>query len=274
MKKNDTTAEAVKDPYADFEYKDRVYKLVGEAEGVNLRFQLLCCDNPAAGQRKRLLYFDTEKGVNRSLRYVINQDSVFKDEQVGESIQEPVFFESKLLLVDKNNRALQKLLSLYHPWNADIEGNRSIFKEIKPDEDATNEVEQIKLEHDAVSVAMELDTNTSETILTHFYGEPAATMSPNEINREILRNAKINPQHLLDTVGNPLLKELWAAYKSVEYGVCGIEGGREFVIKNPKRRVLHKISVGENPYESIAEFFTTDEGIEALGLITKRITKE
>ena len=44
-------------------------------------------------KRYPLLWFDEDKGVNRPLRYAINQKTPFEDEQDGNAIVEPIIFE-------------------------------------------------------------------------------------------------------------------------------------------------------------------------------------
>ncbi len=64
--------------------KDRVYVL--KSDSTPLSFMLASRNT----RRFPLMYFDEEKGVNRSLRYARNQKTPFEDEQDDNAILEPV----------------------------------------------------------------------------------------------------------------------------------------------------------------------------------------
>jgi hypothetical protein len=76
-------------------------------------------------RRSPLLWFDEEKGVNRTLRYARNQRSPFEDEQDDNAIVEPIMFENGVLKVSKTDTVLHKFLEL-HPKNG------SVFEECHP----------------------------------------------------------------------------------------------------------------------------------------------
>jgi len=120
-----------------FEIKDRTYRLLRGA--APLSFML-----PVRNTRRApLLYFDTEKGYNRALRYARNQKSPFEDEQDGNYIVEPVIFEDGMLRVPKENPILQMFL-YYHPLN----GRK--FEEVDVEKDASVELEKLNAEVDAL----------------------------------------------------------------------------------------------------------------------------
>ena len=65
--------------------------------------------------KKPLLWFDEDASMQRELRYATNMNSPFVDEQKGEATLGRVVFREGQLFVPKQEVALQKLLSLYHP---------------------------------------------------------------------------------------------------------------------------------------------------------------
>ena len=103
-----------KAPKTNWEIKDRVYYLQGNSKPIVFTI-------PAMHTTKRaLLWFDEEKGYQRELRYATNQPSVFVDEQEGPATMEHVIFRNGSLFVPKEKQALQKLLSLYHPYKNNL----------------------------------------------------------------------------------------------------------------------------------------------------------
>ena len=254
-----------------WELKNRVYKLTTEHKP--LTFKLLCEDKPSPRTNKnRLLWFDEETQTQRALRYAINHKSPFKDEQDGPVVQEPVIFKHGFLTVPKENIALQRLLDV-HPWNSENAGRRNLFTEVRPEVEAQKEVDAIKLKHKAVEAALDASLETCEAILRHYRGESVAIMDTEHLHREVIRFAEMDPQGFLKAIDNKLLLLINAAYRSIELGVCKLDdGGRTFAFSKPYK-VLTKLPLGDDPYEAIAEYFTTDLGMEALNKITSKLKK-
>ena len=105
------------------EIKNRVYKLTRN------KAPLSCIIPSRSSKRSPLLYFDESQGINRALRYAVNQKSCFEDEQDGNVVVTPIIFEDGLLRVPKNNPVLQQFLH-YHPLN----GKK--FEEVVVEKDA------------------------------------------------------------------------------------------------------------------------------------------
>ena len=125
------------------EIKDRVYKLTRD------KAPLSCIIPSRSSRNSALLYFDKDQGVNRELRYSINQKSPFKDEQDSNPVITPVIFEDGMLRVSKQNPVLQEFLH-YHPLN----GKK--FVEVDYSKDAAEEVKVLTAEVDALVEAKSL----------------------------------------------------------------------------------------------------------------------
>ena len=92
-----------------WEIKDRTYILKGDT--TPLRYILQTRNS----RRSPLLWFDEKTAEQKEIRYATNQNSVFVQEQKGESILGSIIFQDGTLFVPKEKQNLQKLLSLYHP---------------------------------------------------------------------------------------------------------------------------------------------------------------
>jgi len=110
------------------ELKDKIYVLKRKTFPISF---MLASRNT---RNKSLLHFDASKGLNRALRYAVNQKSPFEDEQDGNFILEPIIFEDGLLAVNKYNQVLQQFLEL-HPDNG------VLFEEVDTQRDANNQIE-------------------------------------------------------------------------------------------------------------------------------------
>ena len=239
--------------------KDRLYELT--------RTKPLVFTLPTAHSRKKsLLYFDEELGYQRELRYATNQRSCFVEEQKGQIVMGRIVFRDGVLRVPKENVALQKLLSLYHPA---LKSN--IYEEYKPAQQASNEVDWIEFELQALNLAKTLSVEEAEAILRVEMGATVTELSSSEIKRDVLIFAKKNPNLFIQlaTDENTQLRSFGA--KAVEMGILNLsQDQRTFTYGNTGRKVM-TVPFDEHPYFALSAFFRTDEGMEIYKAIEKRL---
>ena len=240
MKKNTTTV-------------DKTYKLKSNATPISFTL-------PSRNtSRFPLLYFDEENNTNRALRYARNQKSPFEDEQDGNFILEPVIFDDGFLNVPRTNPVLQQFLH-YHPMNG------SVFVEVDKTVDAAKEVEDLNFEVDALIEARQLSIEQLEVVSRVMFQKDVTTVSTAELRRDVLIYAKKEPKSFLEILNDPLLKlqsnvQLFFAHNLLQFR----NGQREvwFNTKSNKKKMM-SIPFGEDPFETVALFLKSDEGIEVL----------
>ena len=240
MKKNTTTV-------------DKTYKLKSNATPISFTL-------PSRNtSRFPLLYFDEENNTNRALRYARNQKSPFEDEQDGNFILEPVIFDDGFLNVPRTNPVLQQFLH-YHPMNG------SVFLEVDKTVDAAKEVEDLNFEVDALIEARQLSIEQLEVVSRVMFQKDVTNVSTAELRRDVLIYAKKEPRSFLEILNDPLLKlqsnvQLFFAHNLLQFR----NGQREvwFNTKSNKKKMM-SIPFGEDPYETVALFLKSDEGIEVL----------
>ena len=242
--------------------KDRLYEL---SKG---KKPIIFTIPTAHSTRHPMMWFDEEKGYQRELRYATNQKSCFVDEQQGPCTMGRIVFRDGILRVKKENVALQQFLSLYHPYL-----KKNIYQEYKPVQQATNEVEWIEFEADAVNLARSLDVNQIEAILRVEIGEKVNKLSSSELKRDILVFAKRNPRLFINLANdeNTELRNFGA--KAVEAKIINLSNDqRTFTMGKSGRKVL-TVPFDEHPYSALAAYFKTDEGMELYKNIEKRLNK-
>ena len=240
MKKNTTTV-------------DKTYKLKSNATPISFTL-------PSRNtSRFPLLYFDEENNTNRALRYARNQKSPFEDEQDGNFILEPVIFDDGFLNVSRTNPVLQQFLH-YHPMNG------SVFVEVDKTVDAAKEVEDLNFEVDALIEARQLSIEQLEVVSRVMFQRDVTNVSTAELRRDVLIYAKREPKSFLEILNDPLLKlqsnvQLFFAHNLLQFR----NGQREvwFNTKSNKKKMM-SIPFGEDPFETVALFLKSDEGIEVL----------
>lgn len=252
-------AKVKKAPAAEWEIKDRIYYLKGNKKPLVMTL-------PSKHSEKRsLLYFDEEKGYQRELRYATNQPSVFADEQEGPVTLAHVMFRDGSLYVPRQNQALQKLLSLYHPLRD------RMYEEFDAVKEAVDDLEYIQFELEALNLAAAMDIDQAEAIMRVEYGSKVSEMTSKEIKRDIILFAKRNPGLMIELANDENVELRSMGVKAVEAGILKLASDqRTFNWASNGRKVM-TVPFDENPYSALAAYFKTDEGIEVYQNIEKRL---
>ena len=245
---------------AKWEYKDRLYEMTGNKK------PLVWSVPTMHSARKPLLWFDKEKGYQRELRYATNQQSCFVDEQQGTATLGRIIFEDGRLFVPKEQVALQKLLSLYHPLT--LSGK---IKEYAPEQIATDQVEWIETELEAMNLARELDIEELEAIMRAEMGSEVSNMSSKELKRDALVFARKNPVLFLELANDDNIHLRNIGIKATEMGIIRLSQDQRTFTYGEGNRKLMTVPFDEHPYSALAAFFKTDEGMEVLNAIQKRL---
>ena len=242
-----------------WEYKDRMYYLTGSKSPLTFTI------SSKHSTRKPLLYFDEEKGYNRELRYATNQKSCFVDEQDGSVTLGRIVFEDGTLFVPKSNIQLQKLLSLYHP------NRNKLYKERDEVVEATDELDWLYLEADAMNAAMDMDIDQAEAILRVEVGTKVSDLSSKELKRDLVVFAKRNPALFIELANDENVELRNLAIKATEANVIKLSQDQRTFTWASNGKKLMTIPFDENPYSAMAAFFKTDEGVEVFKSIQKKL---
>jgi len=239
-------------------YVDKQYKLIGQA--APLSYMLASRHT----RRFPLLWFDEEKGENRALRYARNQKSPFEDEQDGNAILEPIVFEDGFLAVPKSNQSLQKFLE-YHP----AYGTR--FTMVDKEKTATEVVENLNSEVDALIAARELSIDQVEAITRVAFNTDPSKISSAELRRDILMFAKNDPNTFLSIVGDSTLMIDSLVQSFFDKSILTFRNKKKDVYFNTpsnKKRML-TIPFGEDPLYVVSSYLQSDDGLEVLEFLEK-----
>tara|TARA_R110002020_G_scaffold27115_6_gene87360 strand:+ start:6828 stop:7577 length:750 start_codon:yes stop_codon:yes gene_type:complete len=239
--------------------KDRHYFLKGNREPITFKI------GSRHTNRHSLLYYDTDKGYQRELRYASNQKSPFVDEQEGPITLQHIIFENGTLTVPKEKANLQKLLSLYHP------GKGKVYEEYDAVVQAEDQFDSLELELAALNLAYEMEVDKAEALLRVELGSRVSKMSSKEIKRDILLFAKKNPKLLIDLSEDENVELRNFAIKAAEADIIALaDDQRTFKwVTNGKK--LLTVPFEENPYSAMAAWLKTDEGVEVYKSIQKKL---
>ena len=234
-------------------YVDKIYKLTRETAPLSL---ILASRHT---QRFPLLWFDEETGTNKSLRYARNQNSPFQEEQDNNAILEPVVFENGFLTVRKDNQVLQKFLA-FHP------GNGRVYVEVDKAKEASEVVQELNDEVDALIEARQLTVDQVENVSRVIFQNDVTTVSTAELRRDILVFAKNQPKDFLLLLKDPALKLNAKIQMFFDKNILQLRNSNKEVWYNTpsnKKKMLN-VPYGEDPIYIVASFFQSDEGLESL----------
>ena len=242
-----------------WEIKDRIYYLKGKKSPLTLTI-------PSRHTKKHsLLYFDEKKGSQRELRYATNQDSPFVDEQKGECTMGHIIFREGTLKVKKQQQNLQKLLSLYHP----LKGR--IYEEFSAVQEATDDLDVLDLQIDALNAARDMEIDQAEAILRVEKGSEVNSMSSKELKRDLLLFAKNNAKLFISLANDENVQLRNTAIRAAEAGIINLSGDQRTFTWGSNGRKLMNVPFDENPYSAFAAFLKTDEGVEIYKSIEKKL---
>lgn len=242
-----------------WEFKDRTYIL---KTGKTPLLYTLPSKHSA---KKPLLYFDKELGYNRELRYATNQPTPFVEEQKGTSTLGRIAIRNGIINVPKEQVALQKLLSLYHPLRD------KVYYEFDPVAISKNEIDWIELEFEALSAAKQMDINTAEAILRVEFGSKVADLSSSELKRDLMLFAKRQPGLFLELANDDNVQLRNVGIKAVEAGLLTLSSDQRTFTYGDSNRKLMTVPFDEHPHSALAAYFKTDEGMEVYKTIIKKL---
>ena len=242
-----------------WEIKDRTYFLTDGSTPLTYRL------SSRHSALKPLLWFDEEAGIQKELRYSTNQASPFANEQKGEATLGHIVFEAGTLVVPKEKQNLQKLLSLYHP----MKGIR--YQEFDAVEEAEDDLDDLELAFEAMSAARGMDIDQAEAILRAEKGSEVSSMSSKEIKRDLMLFAKNNASLFIELANDDNVHLRNVAIKATESGIISLSSDNRTFSWASNSRKLITVPFDEHPYSAMAAFFKTDEGMEVLKSIEKKL---
>jgi len=239
----------------NWEIKDRTYVLKNGMSPLTYKIK-----------SSNILWFDEKEGVNKEIRYANNQKSLFVDEQDGYARVEHIIFTDGSLFVPREKPLLQQLLSVYHP------GKDTKFEEVDFVKEAIDEIDLIELELEALKLVQELDIEHLEAILRTEIGSEVTTMSSKEIKRDCYMFAKNEPALFIEIAKDEDIKLRNLANRCVEAGIVKLTDDNTVFKWATNSKKIMTVPFDEHPYAAFARFLKTDEGVDVMKAIEKKLS--
>ena len=211
-----------------------------------------------------IYWFDEEKGYERELKYTVNQKTPFVDEFKGDSRLAHITFMDGVLNVPKEKQTLQMFLEL-------SPDNGKVYTEFDTVQMATDELQDLELQIEALTIAKTLEIDMAEAIMRVEIGSEVSSMSSKELKRDLFLFAKHNPDLFLELVTDDNVQLRNFGIKATEANIIKLsQDQRSFTWASNGRKVM-TVPFDEHPYSALAVFFKTDEGMEIYSNIEKRL---
>ena len=234
--------------------KQKIYQLV---EGGGVWFKL---------SQKDITIYDSEKDTVRSIRYCSNEPSIYVDEQSQNGRRAQIVFVDKMLGVPVSQPNLQDYLDK-HPGNTKNGGNT--FYEINHEKKTDTLIQDEFLVHDAISLIRE--KSIDELIPVILYLGISLDQRNQEIRRELLIEAKSNPQAFIELFDNPLVKMRASITLAASNGILKIN--QDGVFWAESNRLILATPVGQDGVDMMTKFCLSEKGSLVHQEILKRLEK-
>jgi len=238
--------------------KDRVYILTSNMTPLTYTIQT------KHTHKKPLLYFDEELGINRELRLASNQRSLFVEEQDGYSTLQHVIFQDGILNVPRTEVNLQKLLSIYHP-------NKK-WEEVDDQVIAEDEVDSVEYQLQALNLVQTLDVSHLEAIMRTELGSAVSQLTSKELKRDAYRFARNQPDLFIELSEDEDITLRNLANRAVENGILNLTDDNTIFRLASNGKKIMTIPFDQHPFGALSQYFKTDDGIDLMKSITKKLS--
>jgi hypothetical protein len=124
----------------------------------------------------------------------------------------------------------------------------------------------LNFEVDALIEARQLTVEQLEVVSRVMFQKDVTNISTAELRRDVLIYAKKEPKSFLDILNDPLLKLQSNVQMFFSSNILQFRNGQREVWFNTKtnKKKMMGIPFGEDPFETVALYLKTDEGLEVL----------
>ena len=214
-----------------------------------------------------LMYWDEDKKENLELRYVAGARSPFVEDQPSENVRiQHIYFREGFLFTDRTDVALQQFLEV-HPDNG------RIFKELKPDVDAEQEVVDFEARAKAYKLMADISFDELEALMYDEIGDEVFKTSSKELKRDAWVIADEDSAYFIKALDDASLVNKFTARKAEKFNIISIaDGGRSIRWASNKHKIC-AVPVDKTPYVALSDFFLTDDGHEVKAKVIEKLKK-
>ena len=219
------------------------------------------------------IIFDPVKGINRKIRYIPGEGSIFEDEQKeGSKVKAPVTFTDGFLAVPPQNPTLKKYLD-HCNQNGDNPNRmskiRPAFFVVDKKKDAKKLIKKEAAELDAMQLALKMPI---EKLIG--YAKVLGVnvdKSTEEIRYDMKIVAKKNPDAFISGMDDPKTAIKETIINAKEYGVISIEKNKVSWVRGGAKTLITHTPIGKNSTDHFVDYCIDGDGELVLDEIKRQI---
>ena len=219
--------------------------------------------------------YDPETNIERAIRYVPGETSIYKDEQSKDSkLREPIMFSNGVLTVSKTNPTLKKYLDMANANNSNpnrrTERVPSFFKE-DMEINAKKDVNKAKSEINALQLALNMPM---EQLVG--YAKVLGINTDNsidEIRWDMKMVAQKDPNSFIAGLNDPTREMKEILLRAKDYKIIEIANNKiSWIIGDAKNMITH-VPIGIEPIDKMVDFCLTQDGKIVYEEIKSRLSR-
>ena len=208
------------------------------------------------------IIYDPEKGVNRKIRYIPGEPSIFEDEQKEESmVKSPITFSNGFLRVDYTNPTLKKFLDMCNANKSNpnrMSNKVASFMLMDYEKTAQEKLEKSVKSMDALRTVFDLELDK----LIAYAGVLGINTkkSTDEIRYDMKVLAEKDPDKFMAGLDDPKMEIKQIILRGRDSGILDWNSQKITWVQGESRPVLTHVPLGIKPVDHLADMCMTDTG--------------
>ena len=212
-----------------------------------------------------LTVYDEQRNTVRSIRYCPNEPSIYVDEQSPNALREQIVFRNGLLAVPHTQPNLIAFLNA-HPSN--IANGGTLFYLMDNAKTAEEEVDVEFKQHEAVGMIRE--KSIADLLPVALYLGIDINQDNIGIKRELLREAKANPDKFIKMFDNPSVKTRSAIIQAVDFQI--LDNRADGMYWYDSARLIVSTPAGMDSIDVMTRFCLTEKGASVYEQIVSQLS--
>ena len=221
------------------------------------------------------IIFDEKKGVNRKIRYIPGEASIFEDEQKKESkVKSPITFNNGFLMVDYTNPTLKKFLDMSNANSSNPNRMSNVaptFKLMDYELEAKKKMQKSVKSMDALKLVFELplDKLLGYAQVLGVRGDK----STDEIRYDMKVLAEKDPEKFITGLDDPKMEIKQTLIRAKDHNIIDWNAQQVMWVQGDKRPVITNVPLGVKPMDFLADKCMTDSGSSIMDQIKIHLSK-
>ena len=219
--------------------------------------------------------YDPIKQVNRKIRYIPGESSIYEDEQKKDSkIKSPIIFTEGVLAVNHQNPTLKAYLDNCNANKSNpnrMKDKNFSFEKVDKSINAKDAINKEMREIDAMSLALKMPIGK----LIGYAKVLGINVdkSTEEIRYDMKVLAKKSPNSFITGLDDPITEIKEIILNAEDYGIISIESNRVSWKKGNEKSMICHVPVGIKPLDHFAGYCLGEDGELVLNEMKKQLDK-